>query len=439
MPVTQTKELNLYTPHDAQMRIHQSQARYRVASWGRQSGKSTWGVNELLDKAWRNPGTTYWFISPTYDQAKVQYRRTVSSLWHCPDVLLKKNQTEHRIKLINNSEIIFKSGEVLDNLRGSTLHGVIIDEMRDQHKDLWPMVVRPMLTTTGGWGAFISTPRGYDQFYDMAETAKADTTGQWAFFSAPSTCNPLFVQSEYEYLKTQMSEPQFDQEINANFRDITSGKVYINFSSANLTEQNPFAQPGDKLSPHLPIIVGMDFNVSPMAWSLGQERTGKFYWFDEIWIKDTNTQQCAEVLAEKVKGHKPGVILCGDATGNSRNTKASESDYAIIVNALRAHNIKWVNRVTSANPSVVDRINSVNAKLKDASGAIHLWVNPKTCPMLRRDFERVVWKESAQGFVLDQIKDRTLTHSSDGVGYAVYELSPIGPVNQPGRLRVILR
>ena len=161
----QKRILRLYTPHEAQLEIHKCQKRFRVASFGRQSGKSTLTINELLAKAWQSPSTRYWYVSPTFSQALQQYRRAVGMLMSCGDAMLKKNQTELRIKLINQSELKFVSGEVLDNLRGETLHGVGIDEVRDQHPDLWPMVIRPMLTTTKGFAIFISTPNGFDAMF----------------------------------------------------------------------------------------------------------------------------------------------------------------------------------------------------------------------------------------------------------------------------------
>ena len=122
-------ELVLYRPHSMQMKLHQCETRFAVASFGRQSGKSTYGINELLRWAWEKPGTRYWFVSPTFPQARVMYRRLIGMLWPVADVMLKKNQTELRVKLVNQSEIRFVSGEVLDNLRGETLNGAIIDEV----------------------------------------------------------------------------------------------------------------------------------------------------------------------------------------------------------------------------------------------------------------------------------------------------------------------
>lgn len=443
---TQTRILELYEPHAIQLAMHNSRARFRIGAWGRQSGKSTWGNNELTAKAWENPGHTYWFVSPTFDQAKAQYRRFVSSLWPCREVMLKKNQTELRVKIINQAEVVFKSGEVFENLRGATINGVIIDEVREQNPDLWPMIIRPMLATTGGWAAFISTPNGYDQFYDLFETARMDTSGRWASFQAPSTCNPLFTQDEYEASKKDMGEAEFDQEINANFRDLTSGRAYINFANENLTELNPFAHAGSVWSPYLPIVVAMDFNLNPMSWHLGQHNGGAFHWGDSIHLSNSHTQEAAKELVQrlltiKANGHKAELtaIVIGDATGKAgQRAAAGESDYAIVFQALRAAQIRFTDKTPESNPPVVDRVNTLNAALLNAAGTRMMTVNPRTCPQLVEDLRRVKWKQGASA-TLDSGPKKLLTHPSDGVGYAVYTLAPIKKYTEVGKLHVIYR
>lgn len=441
----QKQILRLYQPHDMQRAFHHSKARFKVASWGRQSGKSTCCLNELLKYAWENKGVTLWYISPTFSQAVIQYRRLVGMLWSCNGIILKKNKTELRVKLSNQSQIVFKSGEVKDNLRSETLHGVVIDEVRDQPPDLWKMIIRPMLATTGGWAAFVSTPRGFDQFYDLASKAMEDTTGKWEFFRAPSTCNPLFTQSEYEDAKSDMSEAEFAQEIEAQFRNITTGKAYSSAGEHNKRLDSPFCSPGESVHRMLPVVVGLDFNVGHMRWTLGQFRGSVSYWFDEVAVENTNTQQCSRVLTEKLVALKdrglllgaPNVKLCGDATGESRNTKATESDYDIICGALDNAGITWSNDTPNGNPPVKTRVNTMNARLKAADGTVTLFYNPRTCKYLDRDFDRVAWKEGTSE--LDQVKDKSLTHASDSVGYPVVQYAPIELHGSVGKLHIIKR
>lgn len=438
-------KLKLYSPHRIQFEMHRSQARYRIASWGRQSGKTSWAINELLKKAWERPGTNYWFVSPTAQQALVVYRRTVGMLWPCNEIMVKKNQTEHRIKLLNMSSLRFVSGEVLDNLRGETLHGSIIDEVRDQHPELWPMVIQPMLRTTKGWGAFIGTPNGFDHFYDMFEAA--EQRKNWERWQAPSTINPLFTQDEFDDAKAEMSEGQFRQEVMAEFLDLTQGKAYINFTRENFREATPFqtSDPEKIISDRLPIVLGLDFNLSPMCWTLGQTDRNRWHWFDELFLPDSHTQEASRELVKKLNYLRarnlmrasPQILICGDATGKAgQRAAAGKSDYDILLRTLKEAGFNYQNITPESNPAVVDRVNTVNSKCRNANGEILMTVHPKQCPHLVYDFQRVVWKSRG---ILDQSKDAKLTHPTDSVGYPMCAITPLKGINDVGKLKVLVR
>lgn len=433
-----TKTLQLYKPHEMQLAFHNSRVRYRVAALGRQAGKSTMCLNEILRKAWENPGTRYWFISPTYSQASKQYRRMVHILSSCPGVI--DDNVSLRIRLINQSEIEFKSGQVFDNLRGDTLHGVVIDEVRDQHPDLWPMVIKPMLATTKGWAAFVSTPNGFDAFYDL--WARAQVDHWWEGFQAPSTCNPMIGEAELEEAKRMMSEPKFAQEYLAEFRDITSGKAYFSFGTHNMRESNPFAVNGNPVSEWMPIHLYCDFNVFPISWTMHQFSHGYgHHQFDEIFIEDrSDTYEAALEFVERFKKlpkirANPQVIICGDASGNSMKTSSvGSSDYDILKKVLKDNGISFDDVTPKSNPGVKDRVNTVNARLLAADKSVRFTLNPKKCPNTMKDFQRVVWKKGTSA-ILDQMKNPMLTHLSDSVGYGICVMDAIPNLTEVGSIR----
>ncbi len=440
--------LVLYSPHEVQLQFHNNKARFLVAAWGRQTGKSTAALNDMTKFAWENPNTITWFISPTYRQAKIQFRRLLRMLKSCKGVIARKSETELMIILMNGSAIFFQSGQVLENLRSETLHRVYIDEVRDQHPDLFEMVIYPMLTTTGGSARFISTPNGFDQFYDLKVLCDKDTTGLWSFMSAPSTANPLFTQTEMAIARKTMTPNKFQQEIMAEFLDLTKGKAYTSATSNNHAFECPFAT-GKLLNHNLPIIVGMDFNLSPMSWVLLQKRIDDFWCFDEIYLEDSNTPDAIIVLVEKLKeleietGYdlkKWGIIIIGDATANAgQRAAAGQSDYDIIHNALRKAEIPFEDMTPDSNPTVKDRVNTVNMKLKNADEQVNLRYHPDRCPHLKRDFERVTWKDTVGTPSLEKVKDKTLTHISDALGYPICVLSPIKSTLKLPKLRVVKR
>jgi len=369
----------------------------------------------------------YWHILQTHSAAEVIFER-YDRLIHPykDDLVTYRSESDKRFELIGKKNIFFKSGENYEDLRSESLDGVIIDELRQQHPNLWKLIIRPMLAKSGGWGDLLTTPNGFDHCYDVY--MEVLNNPKWTVIHAPSTEAWWWTPEEVESSKATMGEAEFAQEIMAEFRDLTAGRAYINFSSEeNIRSTNPFF-PNQIVHPGLPTIVAMDFNITPMAWTLGQKKVDDFYFFDEIWLKQSHTPEAAEVLAQKIlqlPNLKHGVILCGDATSkSSQRAAAGQSDYDIVCQVLDKHKIKWVNMTPESNPQVKDRVNAVNAKLKDGNGDRHLWFHPD-CKQAIRDMQRVVWKEGSGGAILDQTTDKERTHSSDGVGYVISELSPL--------------
>ena len=427
-----------------QKRISESDKRFKVAVWGRQSGKTTYGTWTMAQRPLTGPRNgVYWYILQTHNAAEIAFNRYVNLFprdsW--AHVWAKRpNESEKTVFLTGGRNVFFKSGENFEDLRSETLHGAVIDECRQQRHELWSQIIRPMLGRHKGWCDFLSTPNGYDWFYDLY-TAANNEPNEWATFHAPSTEAWWWSAEEIASAKKTMSEAEYAQEILAEFRDLTAGRAYANFGAHNKLVQNPFVEFGKEYSPYLPIHVALDFNISPMSWSLAQKKAEHMHFTDEINLMNSNTQEASRLLIEKVKDHKMGLVLCGDATGNARQRAAAgKSDYDILCAMLDDARIKWMNLTPESNPGVKDRVNTVNARLKSASGEVHITVNPEKCPKLVKDFERVTWKENSSSMILDQTKDKSLTHPSDGAGYLICQTLPIlSASSKPGVLSVIIR
>ena len=81
----------------------------------------------------------------------------------------------------------------------------------------------------------------------------------------------------------------------------------------------------------------------------------------------------------------------GDASGFHEQTTGA-SDYAMVRDYFLAHTTMPVKySVPRSNPSVRERINLTNARLRSASGEIGLLVDGK-CKELIKDFEQVAYK-----------------------------------------------
>jgi hypothetical protein len=419
-----------------QIRISQSKTRYNIGVWGRQSGKTTFGLDVMIYKPiqGRDNGI-YWYILQTYSAATIAFKRFLKLIQNT-EFFSSKNKSERSVTFDNGASVFFKSGKNFEDLRAETLDGVVIDEVRQQHKDLWPMIIRPMLGRREAWAYFLSTTNGFDHFKDLVDFAQGRP--DWSIFHAPSTEAWWWTPKEIADAKATMSEDVFEQEIMAGFREIGVGKVYKSHGAHNQKVENPLAIRGYEWSPYLPIIVGLDFNVGLMVWELGQRKGSAIHYGDEIAVENTDTEQCALILAERVKDHKPGIVLIGDASGNARRTSAvGETDYKIIKRVLKLHGILYEDKTPKENPFIKDRVNAFNSMLKAADGTVKFTYNPLKCKYLKRDLERVKWKQGADGAFLDK-SDPLATHASDAAGYPVC-LYNDDFKSRPGLLHVIPR
>ena len=64
--------------------------------------------------------------------------------------------------------------------------------------------------------------------------------------------------------------------------------------------------------------------------------------------------------------------------------------------ARNSDRYRAVFHVRSTNPPVRDRVNCVNARLRNQAGERRLVIHPQ-CKQLIQDFERVQWKTDSQG------------------------------------------
>ena len=139
---------------------------------------------------------------------------------------------------------------------------------------------------------------------------------------------------------------------------------------------------------------------------------------DEIVISRASTYRRARVLGPLSAIMGAGMVIYGDASGNSLKTTGT-TDYEMMRELLPADAVRAVDyRVPKANPAVRDRVLMVNAKLANAEGDVQMRIAPR-CGELIKDFEEVVWKSGTTQ--IDKDRDPKRTHLSDALGYLVWQ------------------
>lgn len=239
-----------YTPLPYQRELHDDSHRYRTIVAGRRVGKTTFAINELIKFAFkRNLPVPFWYIGPYYRQAKMiawemLLRYLSRELW-----AKKPNETTLTVKLINGASISLKGADNPLSLEGTGLGALIIDEISaiNHFNKLWEYTLRPMLSDFNSPAIFISKPRGFNHFHDLAkkgdhsniiegEPSAGVTLDQNYItyrFTTEQNCrqhNGGYIDhTEIETAKNQLAPEAFDQEYLARFVNY-SGLVHKLFN-----------------------------------------------------------------------------------------------------------------------------------------------------------------------------------------------------------------
>lgn len=387
-----------------QRTIADSPARFKVLISGRRFGKTHLAIRELCKMAAKKPGSICWAICPSYRMAKQIWWIQLKSKLHDLRWVEKSNEAELTITLKNGSLIALKGADNFDSLRGVGLDLVIFDEFQDVPKEAWSEVIRPTLSDKQGSALFCGTPRGVGSFSHELYT-KALTEQDWAAFQYTTIEGGNVPIEEIEAAKRDLDERTFLAEYCASFLTY-SGTVYYNFDYQRNVIKIPEIDQGV-------INVGMDFNYDPMCAIIAQIKGEHIHIYDELHIKGSNTEEVCDELRRRYPYSKINVFP-DPAARQKRTSAGGKTDYSILVNnnfTVRARNF---------HTPVRDRVNAVNAKLKNAAGLTSLTVDPK-CRHTIDSLQRLTYKEQT-----NQIdKESGLDHQSDCVGYLVDYLFPI--------------
>lgn len=210
--------------------------RFFVVYAGRRFGKSTVCKGIMAWEAINN-GKKVWWVGKTNKDAGEQWRDTVLML---EGLYTKKSETDKRLEFQftledgtkTTGEITFRSAEEPENLRGSGLDLIILDEAAFQSQNVWK-VLRPSLSDKKGNCIFISTPNGYNWFYSFYQRGIEENKHQfpdWWSRTYTSYDNPFLDPAELDQARKEMTETEFNIEYMAQVYDDV-GKVFTNVRS----------------------------------------------------------------------------------------------------------------------------------------------------------------------------------------------------------------
>jgi hypothetical protein len=389
---------------EPQKDILNNPARFKVVASGRRFGK-TYASIAALAKHSRYPNSKCMYIAPSYRMAK-------QIVWEDLKLMLKQrrwakriNESELTITLVNNSQIMLRSADNPDSIRGVGLDFVVIDEAADidNSGEAWGAVIRPTLSDREGHALIIGSPKGRNWFYDLYQNAKHyEDWHSWQYTTAEGG---NVSEAEINQARQDLDERTFQQEYLAQFVNY-SGVIYYAFGEHNIKSM---PQPADLRTP---LHIGMDFNIDPGCAVIGYQHREGIHIFDELEIYGTDTGEMSREIQQRYPNRK--IIVYPDAAGAQRKTSAGGvTDHIILKNS------GFELKVGSINPSVKDRIAAVNSVCKSNDGVVKLSVEPsckKTIECLRKQ----VYKEGTR-----QPEKSGYDHMNDALGYLINHLYPL--------------
>lgn len=293
-----------YTPRPLQREVGRlcRGKRFGVLVCHRRFGKTVLGVNINQQTATmcakERPRVAY--IGPTYTQAKAtawdymqHYARPI------PGVGM--NQSELRIDYPNGGQARIFGSDNPDSLRGLYFDRAVLDEFGLHPAKTFSEVIGPTLVDRGGSALFLGTPNGKNQFYDIAQHAKArEAAGdsEWFYREYKASETGLLDASYMNQARLMMTADEYAQEFECSFEAAVKGAYY----SAELEQARAGGRvrtvPIDQI---LPVHTAWDLGVgdSTAIWFVQALRGGEIRIVDYYEATGEGLPHYAAVLAER--------------------------------------------------------------------------------------------------------------------------------------------
>lgn len=353
--------------HPTQSAVASHSARFRVLCCGRRWGKTTLAIEEIKGRA-AIPNSRIAYIAPTYQQARDIAWETLKK--ELSQAASKINESRLEITLVNGTLIVLRGWEAIETLRGQYFHLIVLDEvaMYRNFQLTWQEVIRPTLTDYKGEALFISTPKGFNHFYDLFNQETEDSDYKSFHFSTFD--NPFIPREEIEKAQREVTEDRFAQEYLADFRK-TEGLVYKEFDrEKHLIKLADFDEREWNIQS---TIGGVDpgYRHNAVVLTIKKSASGKYIVYNE-WVKKgkTDAEIADYVAACKHDKDYP----------DPENQGFSEE--------LRRRKVN-VRDVVKGPGSVANGINVVRELFKTN----HLYIIKENCPMLIHGLETYSYDE----------------------------------------------
>lgn len=276
--------------------------RFGVIVCHRRFGKTVLGVNMNQQTALmcplERPRAAY--IGPTYTQGKSiawdymqHYARGI------PGVGL--NQSELRVDYPNKGQARIFGADNPDALRGIYLDRAVLDEYGLHPAKTFSEVIGPTLVDRGGKALFLGTPNGKNQFYDIAQHAKAEEAKgnpDWFFREYKASQTGLLDAGYLAQAAAVMTPDEYAQEFECSFEASVKGAIYARELESVRSGGRVCGVPYD---PALPVDTDWDLGIGDAmsVWFSQSTRAGEVRLIDYHEAAGEGFPYYANLLASK--------------------------------------------------------------------------------------------------------------------------------------------
>jgi phage terminase large subunit len=293
-----------YTPRPLQREVGKlcRTRRFGVLVCHRRFGKTVLGVNvnqqtaTMCEKS--RPRVAY--IGPTYTQAKAtswdymqHYARPIPGTTF--------NQSELRVDYPNQGQARIFGADNPDSLRGIYLDRAVLDEFGLHPAKTFSEVIGPTLVDRGGSALFLGTPNGKNQFYEIAQHAKArEAAGDpdWFYREYKASETGLLDPAYLAQARQMMTADEYAQEFECSFEAAVKGAIYSKELEAVRAGHRLTTVPVD---PILPVQTAWDLGVGDHTaiWFVQALRGGEVRIIDYYEASGEGLPHYAQVLRDK--------------------------------------------------------------------------------------------------------------------------------------------
>jgi len=206
--------------HRAQLAFRRSSALYRGFGGGIGAGKSFVGAFDLIRRA--GPGRLYMAAAPTYPMMRDASLRTFLALARELCFLRGFAKGDMTATLGNGAEVLFRSTDDPERLRGPNLSGVWLDEASLMPREAWDITIgRLREQGRQGWASATFTPKGRSHWtYEVFGKRSPGTE----LFHAATKDNPHLPAKFEAALREQYAGLLADQELGGLFVDVAGAE-----------------------------------------------------------------------------------------------------------------------------------------------------------------------------------------------------------------------